>query len=187
MSKAFTKEGDGDAPPLLPARAPLPAGTPNYVTPRGLRALRAELAALEAERARLGEAASGEPAGEVAGEAARRAALLRIGARRVALEERLASAVLVAPGARGAEEEVRFGARVELRTAGGDLRRYQIVGVDEADAAAGRLAFVAPLARALLGRRVGEAVEVRTARGAEEVEIVAVAYDPEEPQTEEGG
>jgi transcription elongation factor GreB len=48
------------------------------------------------------------------------------------------------------------------------------VGVDEADAASGRVAFVAPLARALLGKRVGDAVTLRTPRGEEELEVVAI-------------
>ena len=42
MSKAFTKEDAPDVPLLVPPRAALPPGVPNYVTPRGLRLLRAE-------------------------------------------------------------------------------------------------------------------------------------------------
>jgi transcription elongation factor GreB len=53
----------------------------------------------------------------------------------------------------------------------------QLVGVDEANPAAGLIAFVAPLARALLGRRVGDVVTVRAPGGGEEVEVVALAYD----------
>ncbi len=58
----------------------------------------------------------------------------------------------------------------------GGPRRYQIVGVDEADAASGKIAFVSPLARALLGRSAGDTAHVRTPRGEEELEIVAVEY-----------
>jgi transcription elongation GreA/GreB family factor len=53
----------------------------------------------------------------------------------------------------------------------------QIVGVDEADPSAGLVAFVAPLARALLGRRVGEAVTVRAPKGDGELAIVSIDYD----------
>ena len=52
-----------------------------------------------------------------------------------------------------------------------------IVGVDEADPPAGLIAFVAPLARALLGRRVGDSVTVRVPGGAEELEVVEIQYD----------
>jgi transcription elongation factor GreB len=55
----------------------------------------------------------------------------------------------------------------------------QIVGVDEAEPSAGLVAFLAPLARALLGRRVGDLVTVRAPGGTEDLEIRAVAYDDE--------
>jgi transcription elongation factor GreB len=57
------------------------------------------------------------------------------------------------------------------------LRKYSIVGVDEADAARGKIAFVSPLARALLGRSVGEVVQLRTPRGVETLRIDSVHYD----------
>src|SRR5688572_15110576 len=50
MSRAFAKEDDSGQPPIIPPRAALPPGTPNYVTPRGLELLRNELAELETER-----------------------------------------------------------------------------------------------------------------------------------------
>jgi transcription elongation factor GreB len=94
--------------------------------------------------------------------------------RRAELERRIASAELVAPPPEG-EERVRFGATVTVAGRGG-RRTYRIVGVDEADAAAGTIAFVSPLARALMGRAPGDAIRVRTPRGEEELELVAVAY-----------
>jgi transcription elongation factor GreB len=63
-----------------------------------------------------------------------------------------------------------------VRTESGDERRYRIVGVDEADVAHGRVAFVAPLARALLGKKVGDGATVRTPGGEEELEVLAIAY-----------
>jgi transcription elongation factor GreB len=158
VSKAFTDEEAAEPARVVPARPPLPLGVPNYVTARGLRLLRAELDALRGERA--------EPE-----DAAQRAALAQ---RRAQLEQRIASAELVsAPD--GARDTVRFGATVTIETASG-MRRYRIVGVDEADAARGDLAFVSPLARALLGRTVGDAVRWKAPRGEEELEIVAVDY-----------
>jgi transcription elongation factor GreB len=74
-------------------------------------------------------------------------------------------------------DEVRFGARVRVRGEDSHAREVQIVGVDEADPAAGLVAFVAPLARALLGQRVGDVVTVRTPGGEEEVTVLAVDYE----------
>lgn len=97
------------------------------------------------------------------------------GPRRVELERQLGSAILATPPADPGE--VRFGARVTVRSDAGTMRHVQIVGVDEADPTAGLIAFVAPLARALLGKRVGEIVSARTPGGTEELAIVALAYD----------
>ena len=63
-----------------------------------------------------------------------------------------------------------------MRGESGGERRYEIVGVDEADVAHGRVAFVAPLARALLGKRVGDVALLRTPRGEEELEVLAIDY-----------
>ena len=165
MNKAFTKEDDGDGPALVPPRAPLPPGTTNYVTQRGLQRLRAELGELDEQRAHL--EASGEE---------RVRALAPLAARRAALEERLASAEVV-DVTKQPQDEVRFGASVTVRATNGALRSYQIVGVDEADPTQGRVAFVSPVARALLGRTVGDAVAVRTPRGIDELEIVSIVYE----------
>ena len=176
MSKAFTREDDGAAatPLAVPHRAPLPTHQPNYVTPRGLAALRVEMTGLDAERARL---AHGEPS-----EPDSRRSLEAIDARRRDLETRLATALVVEGAGDPADSAiVRFGARVHVRAATGVERRYHIVGVDEADVGAGRIAFVAPIARALLGHRIGETVVVRTPRGEEELEIVAVSSGASDP------
>ncbi|MET0591198.1 MAG: GreA/GreB family elongation factor [Polyangiaceae bacterium] len=167
MNKAFTKEDGPDEPELVPARAPLPTGTPNYVTARGLDRLRAELARLDGERAQVDSMAPGVE---------RSRALAHLVARRTALEERLASAVLV-DAAQQPRNEVRFGAKVTLGSATGIARAYRIVGVDEAEPPGGYIAFVSPLAKALLGRGVGEEVTVRTPRGEEEVEILQIEYE----------
>jgi transcription elongation factor GreB len=148
MSKAFTKDDRPDEPVVVRHRPALPDGVPNYVTARGLRALRDELAAAEP------------------------------GPRRQDLERRIAAAVLAPPPAD--RDEVRFGARVRLRDLDGQIRQVQIVGVDQANPADGLIAFVAPLARALLGRRVGDPVTVRAPGGAEELEILAIDYDSDD-------
>ncbi|MGH7788691.1 MAG: GreA/GreB family elongation factor [Candidatus Binatia bacterium] len=171
MSKAFTKDDAWEDPVVAP-RAPLPDGVPNYVTPRGLRLLREELAELEGERQRL----DGGDRDDL--ERRRRRAIAA--SRLSELHARLASAQVVEPSGQ-VPDRVRFGARVTLRTIDGERdgeeRRLAIVGVDEADPAQGRVAFTAPIARAVLGRAVGDTAGLRTPRGEEQLEIVAVDYD----------
>lgn len=156
------KEDRVEAPLVVP-RAPLPEGTPNYVTMRGLALLREELSTLEAEHAR--HLASGE------GDAGYTERIAN-------LEARIGSAELVDPRSLP-RDEVRFSALVTLRSSTGLERRYRIVGVDEAEPSSGRIAFVAPLARKLLGLRRGDVVELKLARGEEEFEISAIDYEPE--------
>jgi transcription elongation factor GreB len=172
LSRAFTKEDEAGEAPLVPRRAPLPAGVPNYVTARGLAALRGELSELHAlgAKARSAAGAGSEP------EAARARALNAIAERIAELEARLGSAELVT-AAEVAPDEIRFGATVTVASASGAARAYTIVGVDEANASEGRIAFVAPLARALLGKRVGDVAVVRTPHGDEELEIVKLSYE----------
>jgi transcription elongation factor GreB len=149
----------------------MPAGVQNYVTPRGLRLLREELATLETERHRL----EGDRGDEV--EYRRRLAI--VAGRTRDLTARLASAVVVDPR-RQPHDQVRFGASVTLRAVGGERagedRRLEIVGIDEADAARGRMAFTAPIARAILGRGVGDRVALATPRGQDLLEVIAIDY-----------
>src|SRR5262249_47018451 len=121
-----------------------------------------------------GVRAGGEEVGGV-GAAAPGADAQAHAARQAELEQRIAGAVLAAPPVDRAE--IRFGARVRAATASGDVRDVHIVGVDEADPAAHAIAFVAPLARALLGRRAGDVISVRTPGGEEELTVLSIAYD----------
>jgi transcription elongation factor GreB len=166
MSKAFTKDdGDGELPLLPSRRAPLPDGVPNYVTPRGLAGLQAELAAEQGRELSF------------AGPDAEQARALALRTARIAeLESRIASAVLVTSDQQP-RDEVRFGAEVTVKNLAGSVRSYRIVGVDEADAARSALAFVAPLARALLGKRVGDVAAVVTPAGEDELEVLSIVYD----------
>jgi transcription elongation factor GreB len=164
VSKAFTKDDADDTPLLIPRRPPLPDGVPNYVTESGLAALRAEL--IELTQARAAIVAAPERLRETQVLAARIAEL----------ESRLASAELV-PAAGQPRDEVRFGASVSVVLPNGAERHYRIVGVDEANAREGRVAFVAPIARALLGKSVGEEACVRTPHGEESLEVIAIRYD----------
>lgn len=187
VSKAFTREDGTDTPVVVPARAPLPPGVANYVTPRGLGLLRAELAQRHAEHMALTQAAVGRPsaANSVSPAAPVDPTAIAVSAARLAeLERRIAQAVLVDKSGSAKnlpQDEVRFGAQVTVRSESGALRTYRLVGVDEADGTQGLVAFIAPLSRALLGRRLGEAVTLKTPRGEEELEIVGVHYDYDAP------
>lgn len=167
-SKAFTSEETPDDPIVVPPRAPLPEGVPNYVTARGLMLLRDELADVERERNALGDA----PLADFERERRRKVLAAKI----AALTGRIASAELVDPR-RQARDQVRFGATVTVRDAAGECACYTIVGVDEAAPAEGRIAFLAPLARVLTGLGVGDTAQLRTGQGIRELVVESIAYD----------
>ena len=138
MSVAFRRESDEEHLEPRP-ELPVPPG-PNLVTPRGLALIEARVAEYEAALAQGGS--------EEAVKAIRRD--LRY------WHARRATARL-APAASG--EEAAFGTRVSYRLDGGAVQQAEIVGADEADPAAGRIAFTAPLARALIGIGPGERID----------------------------
>jgi transcription elongation GreA/GreB family factor len=155
MSVAFRRESDEEhKEPRF--EIPLPPG-PNLVTPRGLALIEAKVVDLEAAIAAEAEA---EPR-----EALRRE-LRYWNTRRTTAEV----APPPEPGTAG------IGARVRIRLAG-KVRTIDLVGHDEADPAAGRLAFSAPLAQALIGAEVGERVDFNGR--AEAIEILAVDAIPD--------
>jgi transcription elongation factor GreB len=164
MSKAFTKEDEGvPEPPLVPRRSPLPDGVQNYVTARGLELLRAERAQLDAERALIDVNRD---------DRARSLAVAAWLQRGLELDQRIASAVRVDPPV--AASVVRFGSKVTVENEAGQAQRYEIVGVDEAEPAAGRIAFLSPLARTLLGASVGDEVSLVTPGGRQLLEVIAI-------------
>ena len=163
MSRAFTKEPDGD---MVADDAPERPRSkhPNYVTPAGLAALEARRAELFAERAmHAAEGLEGKPA------LAHAARDLRY------FDARIEDAILVDPATQPADE-VRFGARVTVEGEDGRARDFTIVGEDEADAAAGKVSWLSPLARALTGGRVGDLVTWRRPAGDLDLEIMAIDY-----------
>lgn len=160
MSVAFTKEDSAEtaAETLLPDR-PIPAG-PNLVTPAGLLALEREHAAA---RAAYDAAMSIEDVNEKRRQAANPLRDLRYFA------DRLRTAQLVPPPA--GTGTVAFGSTVTYRRDDGPLQTYRLVGEDEADPKSGSISFASPIARALLGKAVGEVVTL----GDWELDVVAVA------------
>lgn len=161
MSRAFVKEDDRESAVVAPPPA-LPPGVPNRITPEGAARLRGERLALEEERATLRGQDGAEARGRLAAVEARLALLH-------AREPTWVVTVPPEPLTRAA-----FGVTVTLVDAQGRERRVRVVGVDEVDVAAGHVSFLSPIAQAVLGAAVGDEVRVRTPRGEEELEVVAL-------------
>lgn len=92
------------------------------------------------------------------------------------LMKRLENAVVVDPARQENLDQVFFAATVTILEADGSEASYRIVGVDEADAAAGCISWISPLAQALIKARVGDVVRLRSPAGMREIEILAVSY-----------
>ena len=86
------------------------------------------------------------------------------------------AAKVVDPATQQAKDEVRFGATVELADEDDNRRTLTIVGDDETDASAGRIGWSAPLARALIGAKVGDERIVRLPAGEKSYEVMAIRY-----------
>ncbi len=164
MSRAFVKEGAPEVPVVIPPRPPLPAGVPNYVTPAGLAALRAEKADLDAQRARLDDT---EP------DAGRTREVLTGRLRN--LVERIARSQVVDVSDID-RPEARFGATVTVRHDDGHERTVRIVGVDEAVTDDGLVAFTSPIARAVTGKAAGESAVLKAPGRDLALTIVSVRY-----------
>ena len=159
MAVAFTREEDYEAQAAnLPDR-PISAH-PNLVTATGLAAIEAELATAREAYAK---------AQTEGGISADRTAMARATRDLRYWSARRASAQLTEPEAQ--DGVVQFGRTVEIEREDGRRQRFRIVGEDEADPARGSISYVAPLARALMGKSVGDTARV----GDGEVEIVGVA------------
>lgn len=167
MSKAFTKEDAGGDEVLLPPRPRSASGEKRYITPEGYRALQDELAALTVPLPR--------EEGTVALDADTRN---RERARRAQQVAAILEDVQVVSPEMPDAERVYFGAWVTLEDEEGEESTYRIVGPDEADVKEGRLSVESPLARALLGKEVGESVRVERPRGAIEYTVTQVSYRP---------
>jgi transcription elongation factor GreA len=92
------------------------------------------------------------------------------------IENKLGSAQVVDVTKVNAGGKVVFGATVKLADEEGKEMRYQIVGEDEADSKSGLISVNSPIARALIGKKEGDVVEVTAPGGTRELEILGVEY-----------
>jgi transcription elongation factor GreB len=181
MSKAFTREQDSaDDEDIQPALL-LPPGVKNYITPSGYRRIQEELDHLwKVERPALVKtitwAASNGDRSENGDYIYGKKRLREIDRQVRFLRKRMELAEVVDPAQRGGCDQVFFGATVTVCDANGFENTYSIVGVDEANVAAGRISWVSPLARALLKLREGDVATLRTPTGINELEVVGIKY-----------
>jgi transcription elongation GreA/GreB family factor len=159
MSVAFTKEESAEtaSETMLPDRPVSPH--PNLVTETGLKALEAQL---DAARKVYKAAQAIEDVNERRRQAATPLRDLRYFAERVRTAQ-----VMPDPASR---DVIAFGSTVTFSRGDGRVQTYRIVGEDEADPKAGSISFVSPVARALVGKAVGDVVTV----GAQELEVLAI-------------
>jgi transcription elongation factor GreA len=153
------------------------------MTLRGAEQLRAELKRLKSEdRPRVIKAiAEARSHGDLSENAEYHAAREQQGfieGRIGEIEAKLSAAEIIDVTQVVAGGKVVFGSTVELEAEeDGSRRTYQIVGEDEADIKAGRIAVTSPIARALVGKSEGDVVEVAAPGGTRRYEIVGVRYE----------
>ena len=164
MSRGFVKEDDLEhAGTDLPER-PI-SELPNYVTPHGYWLLEQSAEKLDAERALL--------IGKDDDAAKQKLAMVDRDLRYYSAK--LESAIVVAPSQQ-AIEAVLFGAIVDVEDDAGEVRQFSIVGEDEADIAANKVSWASPLAKALIGHKVGENVVWKRPAGDLNLEIININY-----------
>lgn len=182
MSKAFTRETDGDDDEDEGAAAqPLPAGSRNYVTPQGYARLRSELLDLmDNERPKVVEAvhwaARNGDRSENGDYIYGKKRLREIDRRIRFLTKRLEIAEVTDPTVHQGSDQVFFGATVTYADESGQERTVTIMGIDEADSAQGQVSWISPVARALLKTREGDVARLITPAGPQDIEVLKVSY-----------
>jgi transcription elongation factor GreB len=151
------------------------------ITPAGMAALRGEYEKLFAvERPKLVEviswAAGNGDRSENGDYIYGRKRLREIDRRLSFLSRAMKQAKVVDPAAQVERDRVRFGATVEIADEDDVCRIVTLVGEDEADAEAGRISWRAPIARALVGGRVGDERIVVLPAGERSYEIISIAF-----------
>ena len=154
---------------------------PRFITPEGFARIRVEYEKLfGVERPKLVEtiawAAANGDRSENGDYIYGRKRLREIDRRLGYLSKVMKQAKVVDPAAQEQRDTIRFGATVELADENDDRRILTLVGEDEADASNGRVSWAAPIARALVGARVGDERIVRLPAGEKSYEVTAIRY-----------
>jgi len=166
MSRGFVKEDDQEEVPIVPQRAYLPEGMTNFVTRNGMDQLLAEKEALINEKENPGSTDENE----------KRISLNYINAKLQLLNNRIAEARVVDLKEQP-QSEIRFGATVTIRAeASGNIQIFQIVGVDEANIAKGKISFISPLAKALINKKASDRITLKRDREDIVFEIMDITY-----------
>lgn len=161
MSRGFVKEGDQEETPMVPPRAFLPAGVVNYVTPTGMELLMQERQQILDERDSI------QTGGQ---EADARVMRNFLNAKLELLENRIKIAKVMEPKKR---DEIAFGSRVQVRMNGEEMQ-LQITGVDEANAAQGKIPFTSPMAKGLFGHHVGDVFDISIPTGIKTIKVLKI-------------
>lgn len=153
---------------------------PRFITPQGFARIRSEYDELFAtERPKLVEtiawAAANGDRSENGDYIYGRKRLREIDRRLGYLANVMKAAKVIDPASQSTDQ-VRFGATVELADDDDQRRTLTIVGDDEADASVGRIGWSAPLARALVGAKVGDDRIVRLPSGEKSYEVMSISY-----------
>ncbi len=166
MSRGFVKEDDQEETPLVPPRSDLPEGVTNFITENGMAELLAEKQALIDEKGAI----------EASTEQEKRIASNFINAKIHLLDERIAIAKIVNLNEQP-QDEIRFGATVTLKIGtSAKQQSYQLVGVDEADISKNKISFISPIARILIGKKVGEQAILKLAKEDRVFEVKGIKY-----------
>ena len=172
MSRAFIDEhAQSPEEDVAPLKLPLPPRARNYMTPDGATRQAAELRSLQAERrptlaAKAAADSSPGPARRDLAECDRRIAYL----------SRMQALLEVVDPAAQQSDRVRFGATVTVRMPTDGERRMRIVGVDEVAPGSGNVSWISPIAKSLMGSRVGDTVRCELPSGPARMKVLAIDY-----------
>lgn len=171
MSRAFVKENDLEHAGIDVPERPVSAH-PNYVTPNGLKQLEAEADELEQARATL----KSEQKNSAEQDPMARQKIAMIDRDLRYIGARLSNAILVDNTQNPEASTVLFGATVTVEDEDGELHVFTIVGEDEADMACNKVSYLSPIAKALIGRKVGDSVEWQRPIGNTQLTIIEIKY-----------
>lgn len=180
MSKAVTQESED--PESDEVKLPsVPLGAKNYITPQGYARIRGELLNLiDVERPKVVEivhwAASNGDRSENGDYIYGKKRLREIDRQIWFFTKRLEIAEIIDPSVNFGRDQVFFGATVTYADVAGFEKILTILGVDEADSSVAQVSWVSPIARTLLGARVGDVLKMMTPAGASEIEVLKVDY-----------